>query len=445
MKNRFFLLLALLPALVTCSGNKAPEPASLPAATALKASALSQTSALLEWQDNCSDEDGYYVFLSGIDIRPRATLPANSGSYTFQDLEAGKTYRLGVQAFKKGNILSAMAVSEAVTLPVPEPEPEPKPDDDPNPIQPITFSWNEVTGTELPAAVKLFKTEGTLSGRPLRAWCAVADCSGDIRFRVLFPGNGNKKTIDAQAEAQEKCLVLVNGGIFGASGKPNGFALYDGQQTPWRISEDEDQLRLDREYWGADSKLHPVSRGLFGVDRDGVPGVYWSFTPEHGRVFVYDKPIPSTAGEQVCKEGSATYPDTPVDWEPYNALTCGPVLLKDGKCPISAEKTTRGYWKTNYELWADDIYGVNRRADRTAVGYLPDCRIILLVADGRITASQGATTLEMAAIMRGLGCVGALNLDGGGSTGMWVKGRGHINDLTGGNRPLMITLGFFSK
>ena len=451
MKNRFFLLLALLPALVTCSGKKAPEPASLPAATALKASALSQTSALLEWQDNCSDEDGYYVFLSGIDIRPRATLPANSGSYTFQDLEAGKTYRLGVQAFKKGNILSAMAVSEAVTLPVPEPEPEPKPDDDPNPINPISFSWDEVTGTELPSAVKLFKTEGTLNGRPLRAWYAVADCSGDIRFRVLFPGNGNKKTIDTQAEAQEKCLVLVNGGIFGASGKPNGFALYDGQQTPWFRVED-DNWDVDRQYWGpkvdgkADGKLHTVSRGLFGVDAGGKPGVYWSYTPSYGTVYVYDQPIPSVEGEAVCPGGTDSYPCERASWEPYNAITCGPVLLQRGKCPINDKKTGKGYWETNYEMWPGDIFGVAERHDRTAVGYLEDGRVVLCVVDGRIDASQGATTLEMAAIMKGLGCVGALNLDGGGSTGMWVKGAGHVNDTSAeASRPVITTLGFFSK
>ena len=51
----------------------------------------------------------------------------------------------------------------------------------------------------------------------------------------------------------------------------------------------------------------------------------------------------------------------------------------------------------------------------------------------------------MAKLMRGLGCIGALNLDGGGSTGMWAKGAGHLNDLTGGNRPVVTTLGFFLR
>ena len=95
-------------------------------------------------------------------------------------------------------------------------------------------------------------------------------------------------------------------------------------------------------------------------------------------------------------------------------------------------------------MWADDIYGVDQLADRTAVGYTSDGQVILLICDGRIDASKGANTLEMAQIMKGLGCEGALNLDGGGSTGMWVRGD-HINDLTGGNRAVMTTVGFFQK
>ena len=223
----------------------------------------------------------------------------------------------------------------------------------------------------------------------------------------------------------------------------------DGVQTPWRYVA-EDNFSVDKQYWGAVpgsayDQLHYVSRGLFGVDASGVPGVYWSYTPEYGTVYVYDQPIPTVAGEAKKPEGSTTYPCVPATWTPYNAITCGPVLLQGGKCPINAEKNSSGHWLTNYELWADDIFGVNTLADRTAVGFTSDGKVILFICDGRIDASKGANTLEMARIMKGLGCVGALNLDGGGSTGMWVKGAGHINDLTGGNRAVMTTVGFFSK
>jgi len=445
MKIHYLILMA---AVAACSGkDKKTSPDILAAPTEVTASLSGTDAVRLSWKDNCDGEAGYYVFLrAGENARKLVeTLPANAASYTFEGLEPGNTYRFGAQAFGEGNAMSASVFSEPVTLPEPTPEP-------PAPEPGIKFNWTAVSGLDIPDAVKVYKTDDPLNGRPFNAWYAIADCAKDVEFRVLYPGNGNARTVDDQAEEAGDCLVLVNGGIF--SGKylePIGFAITDGEQTPWRVVEDDGQ-RVDREYWSADGKLHPVSRGMFGVDKTGKPAVYWSFTPEWGTVYVYDEPIPSTAGETPCPPGSTTYPSAPADWTPWNAVTCGPVLLKDGHCPITDEKTEKGYWKTNYELWADDIYGVTQHPDRTAVGYTADGKVILFICDGRIAASDGATTLETAQIMAGLGCVGALNLDGGGSTSMWARGGGkRLNSNLKGNgtdteeRAVLTTLGFFNK
>ncbi|MEE3375960.1 MAG: phosphodiester glycosidase family protein [Candidatus Cryptobacteroides sp.] len=430
--KRFYLLFLLL-AVLAC--NKTAPITSLPAPEQVSARLQGEQQILLEWKH--AGAEGFYILQYGV-TQPLAKLPAGSSSFLSGEYAPGSTVQLGVQAFSDSRI-STIAYAAAVTLPKKEEPVEPEEDD---PIDPVTFSWDEVTGTELPSSVRIFKTEGTLNGRPLQAWYAAAKTDADVKLRVLFPGLDNKQTIDAQAESEEKCLVLINGGIFGRLN--NGLAVCDGQQTPWARVED-DNWDVDRQYWGPDSKLHTVSRGLFGVDQDGVPGVFWSYTPSHGTVYVYDQPIPTVAGGPVQPGGTDTFPCERVQWTPYNAITCGPVLLQNGKCPINKNKTAAGYWETNYELWADDIYGVDVLADRTAVGYLEDGSTVLCIVDGRIDTSNGATTLEMAAIMKGLGCVGALNLDGGGSTGMWVKGKGHLNDLTGGNRAVLTTIGFFTK
>lgn len=435
--KRFYLLFLLL-AVLAC--NKTAPLTSLPAPEQVSARLQGKQQILLEWKH--AGAEGFYILQYGV-TQPLAKLPAGSSSFLSGEYAPGSTVQLGVQAFSDSRI-STIAYAAAVTLPKKEEPVEPvEPvEDNPSPIDPVTFSWDEVTGTELPSSVRIFKTEGTLNGRPLQAWYAAAKTDADVKLRVLFPGLDNKQTIDAQAESEEKCLVLINGGIFGRLN--NGLAVCDGQQTPWARVED-DNWDVDRQYWGPDSKLHTVSRGLFGVDQDGVPGVFWSYTPSHGTVYVYDQPIPTVAGGPVQPGGTDTFPCERVQWTPYNAITCGPVLLQNGKCPINKNKTAAGYWETNYELWADDIYGVDVLADRTAVGYLEDGSTVLCIVDGRIDTSNGATTLEMAAIMKGLGCVGALNLDGGGSTGMWVKGKGHLNDLTGGNRAILTTIGFFTK
>lgn len=454
MKYLYLCMAILAAAGCTPKEKKDGSVLAAPSGVVFTADSGDPASGALAWQDNCNSESGYYVFIlesGAVPSKPAASLPANSTSYTVSGLTEGSSYRFAVQTFGKDYSLSQLAyASEIYTVPKPEEpaEPEPAPLEE-TALTPLTFSWTEVTGLSLPSSVKIYKTTDNLNGRAFNAWYAIAG-TDDVDFRVLF--NQKKATIDKQAADAGDCLVLINGGIFGSG--PNGFALCDGVQTPW-FRVEADGWDVDRQYWGpdpngsdvppaADGKLHTVSRALFGVDADGVPGVFWSYTPKHGTVYVYNLPIPSVEGEAVLPGATDTYPCKRSSWAPYNAITCGPVLLQRGACPISARKTDKGYWATNYEMWASDIFGVDQLHDRTSVGYTADGKIILFVCDGRISASQGATTLEIAAVMKGLGCVGAINLDGGGSTGMWAAGQ-HLNDLTGGNRAVMTTLGFFTK
>lgn len=61
------------------------------------------------------------------------------------------------------------------------------------------------------------------------------------------------------------------------------------------------------------------------------------------------------------------------------------------------------------------------RHPRSAVGTKPNGNVILLTIDGRNENSVGASLFELTKIMRWLGCRSAINLDGGGSTTLWVK------------------------
>ena len=63
------------------------------------------------------------------------------------------------------------------------------------------------------------------------------------------------------------------------------------------------------------------------------------------------------------------------------------------------------------------------RNPRTAIGLTQDGRVVLVVVDGRQSSSSGMTMLELAQFMAGrLGVEIAMNLDGGGSSTMAVKG-----------------------
>ncbi len=74
------------------------------------------------------------------------------------------------------------------------------------------------------------------------------------------------------------------------------------------------------------------------------------------------------------------------------------------------------------------------RHPRSAIGTADGGRILWLIAvDGRQTASVGMTLVELADLMRELGITEGLNLDGGGSTALWVGGqvRNSPSDPTG--------------
>ncbi|MBC7567071.1 MAG: phosphodiester glycosidase family protein [Pedobacter sp.] len=78
----------------------------------------------------------------------------------------------------------------------------------------------------------------------------------------------------------------------------------------------------------------------------------------------------------------------------------------------------------NMETFLDSGSFSVTRHPRTAVGLKPGGRVILLTVDGRNDNSSGMSLFELRKIMRWLGCTSSINLDGGGSTTLWVAGEG---------------------
>ena len=66
---------------------------------------------------------------------------------------------------------------------------------------------------------------------------------------------------------------------------------------------------------------------------------------------------------------------------------------------------------------------VTARHPRTAVGKAGRKKVILLTADGRSDQAAGLTLHQLAGLMLYLRCSEALNLDGGGSSTMWIRGK----------------------
>ena len=101
-------------------------------------------------------------------------------------------------------------------------------------------------------------------------------------------------------------------------------------------------------------------------------------------------------------------------WETHinvpNVMVTGPLLIWDGKrYPLSKTAFT-----TN-------------RHPRTAACVTHKNDLILLTADGRTAEAQGLTLNELTTLLLLLNCQSALNLDGGGSTTLYLKDKGVVN------------------
>lgn len=314
---------------------------------------------------------------------------------------------------------------------------------------PITFNWTKVDLPTLPSDIEVFKTVDPLNGRNFNAWYAIADVSkGNVEFRVCVPDK--LTTVGKQYENnQPDCLLLANAAYF--YGNYNiGVSVVNGviQGSINPLQGSLDKKNEPEEY----EEYYQATRGIFGTDSEGHPKSYWVGTAD-GKNMFYDRPLPSIKGETKYPAVSTTMPTKPVSWSPKYAVTAGPVLLYDGKCPFDFTETEKGeqYYYDNFEIIPYDLFGPGIVPDRTAVGATSDGKIIIFVCDGRIQASRGALINELAMIMKGLGCVNAVNMDGGGSTTLICEGKrlnSEVSNMAGDkteNRAVKSTMGFFYK
>ncbi|MDD8026009.1 MAG: phosphodiester glycosidase family protein [Acidobacteriota bacterium] len=216
------------------------------------------------------------------------------------------------------------------------------------------------------------------------------------------------------------------------------------------------------------------ARRIDGFNRDRGPNDLVVFTPEFHRTTLTDpggaeavvrggksiemrdragsSPIPSdgavisgrgAAAEWIRKHLAAgtaveirtkVEAEPPLPFPPEFLIGGGPRLLAEGKS-IASEAAA----------FADGFYAT--RHPRTAIGVRADGTIVLAAIDGRQPGlSVGMTIPELAGLMADLGCVDALNLDGGGSTTMVVKGE-VVNSPSdsGGERAVSDALLVFSR
>lgn len=246
-------------------------------------------------------------------------------------------------------------------------------------------------------------------------------------------------------------LAAVNGGYFHWSGRPLGLLVLEGKlvsddihgRTAFALREDGtafigpleaslwlessagerlpldgiNRPRLVREAVAYTSHYGPLpaARGdrLYFLYHAALPPLRWNEVPDAGLVVEYPAGDPRFARIAPGERWELRYELSPGAGGPVRfALGGGPALV------VAGEVQVRG---ADEGFQPDVLLG---RAPRTALGLTADGKLLLVVVDGRAEGfSVGMSLEELAWFMKELGAVSAMNLDGGGSATLVVRGR----------------------
>ena len=261
----------------------------------------------------------------------------------------------------------------------------------------MTWEIVESTTPNFPAGIKIMK--GRNDELPINAWAAIIDPRDpDVDLNVIVSEDIDRRETLTQFSQNKKARVVVNGGYFLIDKTPTEHVglLYVNNRTVAPATRSV--LRNNKRYFTA--------RGALGFLDDGGIDIAW-VTSRNDSLFNFAEPLENQ-------------PEKPVDsfdfskaetWEVDDAIHAGPVLMHDGKIRVTSNE------EVFFGSTIPDIH------PRTAAGYRNSGELVLLVVDGRQVDSRGVDLQELAILMRDLGCVEAINLDGGGSSGMVVDGK----------------------
>ena len=195
---------------------------------------------------------------------------------------------------------------------------------------------------------------------------------------------GEERLAISDLAARSDALAAINGG-FGHGGPGilnSGIIKIDGVVLPF-LNDEPDELYF-------------VGGSAIGIDEKGS----WHFRVREGTQWLDE-------------------------WgEVDHALAGGHMLILNGEIFPVVEKEE---YTTDRE-----INHAGRRHPRTAIGMTADSIGLLLTVDGRHPSrAEGMTLRELAHFLKMLGCMHAMNLDGGGSTTMWTSRHGVVNHPSG--------------
>lgn len=255
-----------------------------------------------------------------------------------------------------------------------------------------TIQWTDVSSNyEFPPGLKLF--EGSVPGSAnFQAWYYEVDMNvPTIGVRPYL--SATSLPVHTFAE-NVGAYGAVNGGFFSASASVSS-VVYPGQVLARNLTS---VTRF--------GKTYPLIRPIFAINKDRSAAAEWVYHHSYAfdDIYIYEEPL------QYGFEDPNPLPvPLKADGTQYEniayALGGAPMLVKNGEVNFT--------WNEEI-MWGSGV-DLNVNRPRTAVGYTADNKIIIFVTNSmRVENLPG--------VMLSLGCHGAINLDGGGSSSISVGG-----------------------
>lgn len=278
----------------------------------------------------------------------------------------------------------------------------------------------------LPASVQVFRSVDSLDGSPFIGYYVKARLKDRKLAFTVDTTLGRRLTPAAYFERNNQPLVVVNCTFFNFDKNQNlnlvirdgNIVGYNNHSIPMR-GKDTFQYR------------HPLASAL-GITKKRKADVAWTLT-DSSRSFAYasqlapDKPIRDSVMRPSFTDLQTGYRLHYEKWKMKTAIGGGPVLVQEGRVKI-----------TNNEELKFAGKAIGDKHPRTCIGYTNDGYLIIMAIQGRFPGiAEGATLEQGARLLVGLGCVEALNLDGGGSSCLLINGKETIQPSDkGGQRPV---------
>lgn len=251
---------------------------------------------------------------------------------------------------------------------------------------------------DFPAGIQIYRCTTPYMTRQMNAYIVVFDPKL-VEFKPTY--SSTFKTPESFVSAETgTVLACLNAGFFYTTALSH--LQYNGTTAANNVAS-----LVRNVYNGVNSTYYPT-RGTFGLSPTWQPDITWTYkvgsnvysyqTPSPNNVNNAPQPVPTAAGGTI--------------WNVVSGVGGSPVLVKNGVVNVTSTEELA------------DLDNTSMRG-RSAIGYTATGKVILLAVEGGNTTVTpnvlGLTLNELANLMKDMGCVSALNLDGGGSTTLRIN------------------------